>query len=131
VIAVTSSVAGKIGTPLRTAYCASKHALHGFYESLRAEVFKSNIQITLVCPGFIQTNISANARTGEGKLYGKNDPGQISGMAVQECARRYLKAIELGKEEVIISKSKEKFAVWLNRFYPAQLRRMIRRMKVT
>ena len=131
IVAVTSSVAGKIGTPLRTAYCASKHALHGFFESMRAEVHDQNIQVTIVCPGFIQTDISMHAMAGDGSQYGKMDDGISNGMTVEKCVNQYIKAIEQGKEEVIISQSKEKFAVLLNRFYPSQLRKLIRRSTVT
>ena len=63
---VTTSIVGKIGTPLRSSYAASKHALHGFFDSLRAEQYKNNIFVTLVCPGFVNTNISLNALTGDG-----------------------------------------------------------------
>ena len=58
---ITTSIVGKIGTPLRSSYAASKHALHGFFDSLRAEHFKDNITVTLVCPGFVNTNVSKNA----------------------------------------------------------------------
>ena len=57
---VTTSIVGKIGTPLRSSYAASKHALHGFFDSLRAEHHNDNIAVTLVCPGFVNTNISKN-----------------------------------------------------------------------
>jgi short-subunit dehydrogenase len=63
---VTSSIVGKIGTPLRSSYAASKHALHGFFDSLRTEVYQDNIVVTLICPGFVNTNVSKNALTGDG-----------------------------------------------------------------
>ena len=69
---VTTSIVGKIGTPLRSSYAASKHALHGFFDSLRAEQYKNNIIVTLVCPGFVNTNISLNALTGDGSPQEKN-----------------------------------------------------------
>lgn len=131
VIAVTSSVTGKFGTQLRTAYSASKHALHGFFESLRAEVDSQGIQVTIICPGFVDTRISHNALKGDGELYGKADEGQLSGMTAAACARRYIKAIEDGKEEAVIAQFRERFAVWLSRFHPPLLRRIIRRSKVT
>jgi len=74
---VVTSVTGKIGTPLRSTYAASKHALHGFFDSLRAEVYKYNIKVTLICPGFVQTNVSKNALTGTGK------PQNIMDKAIQ------------------------------------------------
>jgi dehydrogenase/reductase SDR family protein 7B len=60
-IVVMSSVTGKLGTPKRSAYAASKHALHGFFDSLRAETYEDNLKVTILCPGYIQTNISINA----------------------------------------------------------------------
>ena len=69
---VTTSIVGKIGTPLRSSYAASKHALHGFFDSLRAEQYKNNIFVTLVCPGFVNSNISLNALTGDGTPQKKN-----------------------------------------------------------
>ena len=63
---ITTSVVGKVATPLRSSYSASKHALHGFFDSLRAEIHKHNIDVTLVCPGYVQTNVSMNALTGNG-----------------------------------------------------------------
>jgi short-subunit dehydrogenase len=131
IIAVTSSVAGKIGTPLRTAYCASKHALYGFYESLRAEVYQHGIQVTLVCPGFINTDISRNALKGDGSKYGISDEAQAKGVPVKRCVKLYIKALEDGKEEVIIAGMKEKSGILLSRFIPGLLRRMMRRVKVT
>ncbi len=64
---VISSVAGKVGTPMRSGYNAAKHALHGFYDSLRAEVFEDNIRVTVVCPGYIKTNVSVNALDSQGR----------------------------------------------------------------
>ena len=60
-VVVVTSVVGRVATPLRSSYSASKHALHGFFDSLRAEVYDDNISITLICPGFVNTNISKNA----------------------------------------------------------------------
>ena len=71
--AVTTSMVGLIGTPLRSSYAASKHALHGFFDSLRAEVYDDNIAVTLICPGFVSTNISINALTGDGTSQQKMD----------------------------------------------------------
>src|SRR5436190_13448130 len=66
-----SSVVGYVGTPLRSAYAASKHALHGYFDSLRAEVGEDGIAITIVCPGYIRTNVSRNAMTGDGSTFGR------------------------------------------------------------
>ncbi|WP_313791345.1 SDR family oxidoreductase [Lacinutrix neustonica] len=80
-IVVTTSIVGKIGTPLRSSYAASKHALHGFFDSLRAELYKDHIDITLVCPGFVHTNVSMNALTGDGNAQQSMDKATKNGMA--------------------------------------------------
>ncbi|MEM9936145.1 MAG: SDR family NAD(P)-dependent oxidoreductase, partial [Bacteroidota bacterium] len=84
VIAI-SSVAGKIGTPMRSAYCAAKHAVIGFMDALRAEVHADNIKVMVVTPGSIQTNISINALEGDGKKHNVTDPLIANGIPVEEC----------------------------------------------
>ncbi|HXP48504.1 MAG TPA: SDR family NAD(P)-dependent oxidoreductase, partial [Bacteroidia bacterium] len=79
-IVVISSVMGKMGIPFRSMYCASKHALHGFYDALRGEVFKDNVKVNIICPGYVKTNVSVNAVTSEGKAHGKMDKGQEKGI---------------------------------------------------
>lgn len=130
-IAVTSSVAAKLHTPLRSAYCSSKAALHGFFDAIRAEHHKDQIQVTVVCPGFIQTDISKNALTGDGQKYDKIDEAIQKGITVEDCCRRYLKAIENGQAEVTIAGAKEHFGLFINKFFPGLFRYMIRKMKVT
>jgi short-subunit dehydrogenase len=125
-IAVTSSLSGKFGTKMRSGYCASKHALHGFFDSLRAEVWQENIQITLICPGYIKTNISVNAINADGGKHGKMDENQSQGMPVEECARRIIKAIKQGKQEVYMG-GKEVLGVYLKRFLPSILSRILRK----
>jgi dehydrogenase/reductase SDR family protein 7B len=116
-IAVTSSIAGKFGFPLRSAYSASKHALHGFFETIRLENKKENINVTIVCPGRIRTNISFNALTSEGTPYGVMDSGQAKGMPVKKCARKIIKAIYKNKREVYIGGS-EILMVSLRKYFP-------------
>ncbi len=100
-IVVTSSVVGKYGITFRSAYSASKHALHGFFESLRAETAGKNIQITILEPGRIATNVSLNAITKTGEKYGIMDKGQAAGMSAEESARIILRAVRRGKKEVL------------------------------
>ncbi len=83
-IVAISSVLGKISLPNRSMYAASKHALHGFFDSLRAEVFRNNIGVTVVCPGYVKTNVSVNALNADGKKYGKMDVGQENGITPQK-----------------------------------------------
>src|SRR5215470_15271404 len=92
-----TSVLGKFGLPGRSGYCAAKHALHGFFDSLRAEVWKDGIQVTLVLPGWVRTNVSLNALTGRGAPHGKMDPGTATGMSPEECAQRIIAAAEKGR----------------------------------
>lgn len=127
----TTSIVGKIGTPLRSSYAASKHALHGFFDSLRAEVHAQNIAVTLVCPGFVNTNISMNALTGDGTKQQKMDKATANGIAPEKCAKLMLKAITNKKEEVYIAGAKEKLGVYVKRFFPNLFSFMVRRLSVT
>ncbi|TXD50089.1 SDR family oxidoreductase [Polaribacter sp. IC073] len=129
--AVTTSIVGKIGTPLRSSYAASKHALHGFFDSLRAENHQNNITVTLICPGFINTNVSKNALTGNGIPQGKMDAATGNGMSAEDCAKQMLKAIDKKKEEVYIAGAKEKLGVCVKRFFPKLFSVLVRKMRVT
>ncbi len=128
-IVVVSSVMGKFGTQLRSGYAASKHALHGFFDSLRSEVYRDNIQVTLVTPGYVRTNVSVNALKGDGSKFNKMEPGQEHGMSPSDCAKKILKAIKRGDEETLIG-GKEILGVYLKRFFPNFFSRMIRKMEV-
>lgn len=128
---VTTSIVGKIGTPLRSSYAASKHALHGFFDSLRAENHKNNIAVTLVCPGFVNTNVSLNALTGDGSPQNKMDTATKNGIEPNRFAKIMAKAISKKKEEVYIAGAKEKLAVYVKRFFPKLLSTMIRKLSVT
>lgn len=101
VIVATSSIVGKFGFPYRSAYSASKHALHGFFESLRAENTRNNIQVTMLLPGRVATNVSMNAITNTGERYGKMDKGQAGGMSVERSAKIICKGVRRGKKEVL------------------------------
>lgn len=128
---VTTSIVGKIGTPLRSTYAATKHALHGFFDSLRAEHYSDNIAVTLVCPGFVTTNVSKNALTGDGSPQNKMDTATANGIAPERFAKLMLKAIKNRREEVYISGAKEKLGVYAKRFFPKLLSKMIRKLSVT
>jgi dehydrogenase/reductase SDR family member 7B len=101
-IVVISSMAGKYGFRMRSAYSASKHALQGYFETLRAELFKDNIQVTIVCPGRIKTEISVHSLMGDGQTYGKMDKGQAQGVPVEKCAEIIARAIEHNRKEIFI-----------------------------
>ncbi|MDO8968841.1 SDR family oxidoreductase [Algoriphagus sp.] len=127
--AVVSSLVGKFGSPFRSSYAASKHALHGFFDTLRAEHFQDNITVTMICPGFIRTNVSVNALTSDGSALGKMDEAQAKGMSPEACASEIYAAITRKKEEVYIG-GKETFAVHLKRFFPAIFSKIIKKAKV-
>lgn len=92
-IAVTTSIAGCFGFPLRCAYSSSKHALYGFFETLQAEYYDKDIHVTMVCPGRVQTNISQNALDKGGNRHGVMDPGQASGLTAEKAAKQIVRAI--------------------------------------
>jgi dehydrogenase/reductase SDR family protein 7B len=129
-IVVISSVSGKFGFFLRSSYSSAKHALHGFFESLRMELFEDNIEVLLVCPGRISTNISINALTADGKQYNRMSAGQAQGMSAALCAKKIIHAMRQRKQEVIIGSAKEVFAVKLKRFFPVFFSSMIRKQKI-
>lgn len=128
-LVVISSLVGKFGSPLRSAYAASKHALHGFFDSLRAEVWRDHIRVTLVCPGYIRTQISYNALNERGLKYNRLDENQARGMAPDKCAALILRAVANNKQEVVIG-GKEIIGVYLKRFFPGLLRRIIRNINL-
>ena len=126
-----SSIAGKMGTPMRTAYCAAKHALIGFMDALRAEVHADNIKVMVVTPGSVQTDISMNALEGDGKKHNVTDPLIANGFTVEECVRRIIKGIKNETPELLIAKGKEKLAVYVRRFYPTLLFKMMTKLRAT
>ncbi|MBU3011575.1 SDR family oxidoreductase [Polaribacter vadi] len=128
---VTTSIVGKIGTPLRSSYAASKHALHGFFDSLRAEQHQNKIDVTLVCPGFVNTNVSKNALTGNGTPQQKMDVATENGIQPERFAKLMVKAIKNKKEEVYIAGAKEKLGVYVKRFLPKIFSVMVRKLSVT
>ena len=124
-----SSLTGKFGSPYRSGYAASKHALHGFFDSLRAETYKKNIFVTLVTPGFIRTNISLNAVTETGEALNQMDDAQEKGMSAELCARIIVKGVAKGKNELLIG-GRETIGVYIKRFFPNWFARIIRKVKV-
>jgi short-subunit dehydrogenase len=120
-----SSVIGYVGIPTRSAYSASKHALHGFFEALRAETTKDGIHITMVVPGYVRTNVSQNALKADGTAYGVMDETHAKAMRPEAAAERIIAAVEAQKAEVRVG-GKETYAVLLRRFLPGLVRRVIR-----
>jgi dehydrogenase/reductase SDR family member 7B len=127
---VISSLVGKFGTPLRSSYSATKHALHGFFDSLRAELHQQNIKVLIVCPGFIKTNVSLNAMVGNGSSQGLMDQAQENGMSSELFSDKLLLALRKEKEEVYIG-GKETIGVFIKRHFPAIFSKLIRKAQVT
>ena len=124
---VISSVMGKIGTPLRSAYAASKHALHGFFDCLRAEVSKEGLFVTLICPGFIATDVSKNALTADGTPTNKTGDDIANGVHPSVAARQILSAVAARKSDVYVGRlGKDRLALTLQRFLPGLLERLVR-----
>jgi short-subunit dehydrogenase len=122
-----SSVAGKLGTPARTAYCASKHALHGFFDGLRAEVEDRGIRVTLVTPGYVRTAVAENALTGEGRAFGTTDSNIANGLSPEECAIAIARGVERGDREVLVGGT-ETLGVYVKRFFPGLAARIVKRL---
>jgi dehydrogenase/reductase SDR family member 7B len=117
-IAITSSIVGKFGFPYRSAYSASKHALHGFFESLRAENKINNIRVSIIIPGRIKTNISLNAINKYGKPHGIMDEGQGKGITADACAKIVSDKLQKEQKEILVG-GKEILMVYIRRFFPA------------
>lgn len=126
-IAVTTSIAGRFGFPLRCAYSSSKHALYGFFETLRAENRDGGISVTIVCPGRVRTNISMNALDRGGIRHGQMDPGQDGGLSASKAARRIVRAIQRRKHEVLVGRG-ELAMVYIKRFFPGLCDRLASRL---
>ncbi len=119
-----TSLMGKFGSPFRSGYCGAKHALHGFFDVLRMEHEKDGLDVTLVCPGFVQTDIAKNALIAGGGQQGSNDLATQNGIPVKKFALRMLRAIERNRFEVYIGR-KELMGVYLKRFFPRMLHRVV------
>lgn len=125
-IVVISSIAGKFGFYLRSTYSAAKHALHGYFESLRLEVEKKGVSILLVCPGKIKTSVSINAISTDGKSHNQMDESHQQAMSAETCAQQIIQAIINDKEEVLIG-GRELLAVKIKRFFPKLFGKIIRK----
>jgi len=116
-LAATSSLVGKFGFPYRSAYSASKHALHGFFESLLAENSKYNIKVSILIPGRVQTNISRFALKKDGSEHGTMDAGQANGITTEKAANQILAGLKREKKEIWVGGS-EMFMLHIRRFFP-------------
>ncbi len=116
-IVVVSSVTGRVGVKLRSSYAASKHALHGYFDALRAEIAATGVGVTLITPGFVRTEISENAFAAGGGRYGTVDSKIAGGISPERCAERIAAAVEKGRNEVAVG-GREIHAITMKRFFP-------------
>jgi short-subunit dehydrogenase len=124
---VTSSVMGKIGTPMRAAYAASKHALHGYFDCLRAEVDKYGIKVTILTPGYVHTPISVIS--GDGSFLSSQSEQINGGFSANKAALQIIKAIKNETFEPYIGKliGEERLALFVKRYLPGLFARLIPR----
>ena len=117
-----SSVAGRIGVPLRTAYCAAKHGLIGYLDALRAETEMAHgLQITTVLPGSVRTDVSRNALSADGSRRGVSDNVIDNGMNPNDCARQIVEGVKAGVPELLIAEGQELVMAKLRQSEPEQL----------
>jgi dehydrogenase/reductase SDR family protein 7B len=126
----TSSIAGRFGFPLRSAYSASKQALHGFFETLHIENSKNNIYASVIIPGRVRTKISFRALDGQGKAQGKMDDGLANGITPEKAAKTIIKGIRRNKREILVGSS-ELIMLYIRRFLPFLFFRLAGKIKST
>jgi short-subunit dehydrogenase len=124
-----SSLMGKFSSPYRSGYCGAKHALHGFFDALRMEHDKDQIKVTMICPGFVNTDIAKNSLIGDGSQLNHQDVATQNGLSVEVFCARMLNAIKNEKFEAYIGK-KEVLGVYLKRFFPKLLHRFVLKSQV-
>lgn len=129
-IVAVSSISGCFGFPLRSAYCAAKHAMYGFFEALDIEMRTQGIAVTIIAPGRIQTNISLSALNKDGKPHGVMDDGQAKGMPVAVCVTKMLTAISGKKHEALIGNN-EVLLVHIYRKIPRLFHKIVEKIKAT
>jgi short-subunit dehydrogenase len=128
-IVVTSSLAGKMSFPTRAAYCAAKHALQGFFNALRAEIWRDNITVTLICPAGVRTRIGYSSLTGDGGKYGKTDRHIEAGLTPEVCAALIVKAITQERREVWLGNFSQRFPAHIAQYLPSVYAWLINHLK--
>ncbi|SDU10911.1 Short-chain dehydrogenase [Pseudomonas pohangensis] len=121
-LAVVSSVAGKVGAPLRTAYCGAKHAVIGYFEALRAEVEQAHgIAVSVILPGSVKTGVATNALGGDGQRRGRSDVNIDNGMSAAEAAQQIIAGLAAGQRTIEVVEGMEKMALQLRTADPERL----------
>ncbi|MBM4251939.1 MAG: SDR family oxidoreductase [Deltaproteobacteria bacterium] len=129
-VAVVSSVLGLFGIQSRSAYSASKHALRGYFESLRNEIAKSPVKITMIYPGYVKTNVSRNALTADGGSYGVVDKQHNNAMSAMQCAEEIIIALGQKKPDVVFGGRLEMLSVAVAKYMPRIFRTLSTRINV-
>jgi short-subunit dehydrogenase len=129
-IAATSSISGRFGFPLRSAYSASKQALHGFFETLMLEHKKDNIRVSVLIPGRVRTKISFRALTASGEEHGKMDEGLDKGITPEKAAGQIIRGLKRNRREILVGSS-ELLMLSIRKYFPALFFRMAEKMKPT
>ena len=129
-LAVTTSITGHFGFPLRCAYSSAKHALYGFFETVAAECHDQGIRVTFVCPGRVRTRVSLNALGGDGSTHGQMDAGQAGGVSAGRAARKIVRALRRQRRETLVG-GMELLTVPIKRFLPALSAWIARRARPT
>jgi short-subunit dehydrogenase len=107
-VVAISSVAGRAGVPLRTAYCAAKHGIVGYMDALRAETEVAHgLKVLNVLPGSIATDVARNALTAGGEKQGHSDPQIDNGIPASECAAAIVAAMKADQRELIFAQGVE------------------------
>jgi len=127
--ATVTSLMGVFSSQYRSGYCGAKHALHGFFNGLRLEHDVDGIDVTMICPGFINTNVSVNALSADGSALNQMDKATAEGLSAKECARQIVEAIKRKKWEVYIG-GKETLVAYLKRISPKLVHKVLKRMAV-
>jgi len=127
-IVATSSISGRFGFPLRSAYSASKQALHGFFETLLLEHKRDNIRVSVLIPGRVRTNISLHALTSSGREHGKLDEGLAAGISPEEAARQIIRGLRRNRREIPVGSS-ELLMLKIRKYMPALFFRIAGRIK--
>jgi len=126
-IVVISSIMGKYGMPLYSTYAASKHALYGYFESIRQELYADNVKVLIVSPGFIDTDVSIKLLTENGQQYGIKSDSQKKGMSAMDCAYGIVKAIKGGSNHQYVG-GYELFSVLVKKIFPKTFYKLMRKM---
>jgi dehydrogenase/reductase SDR family member 7B len=129
-ILATSSISGRFGFPLRSAYSASKQALHGFIETLYLENKANKIRASVIIPGRVRTAISLHALTSDGKEHGKLDDGLAKGIKPEKAAEQIIRGIKRNKREILVG-STELIMLHIRRYMPWLFFRIADKIKST